>query len=141
MPYQASWHVVHKVMEARFWGKVSLEDTDHHTEACVRMLTEAQNHNPTEMVYLLLDALEAENFPPLYQLFARNGRVLKFKNRGPMFAITRDSAIKSIFEVTAYMTREHVPFRLFSERQDAIDALEGYLASDAQRAAQDRDQT
>jgi len=135
MPYQASWHIVHQVIEARFWGRVSVEDTDVHNDACVQLLTEAQNMAPKSTVHLLLDALEAESIPPLYLRFAQGMRVLKFKNRGTLFLITRSSSIKSIIEVTAYVSREHFPLRVFAEREEALQALDGYLARDAQRAA------
>ena len=133
MPYEARWYLAHKVMEARFWGEVSINDTDQHSDACVQMLTEAQSQSPTSLVYLLFDALEAENFPPLYLHISQGIRVLKFKNRGAMFAITSNRGIRSIFEITAHLTREHFPLRLFSDRESAVQSLESYLARDRQR--------
>lgn len=133
MPYHGDWYVVHKVIEARFWGHVTVDETDTHNDVCVRLLTEAQALDPNNIIYLLFDAGEAESFPPLYLRFAQGLRVLRFQNRGTMFLIVRNSAIRSVFEVTAHISRHHLPMRVFQERQAALHAIESYLARDALR--------
>jgi hypothetical protein len=132
MPYYGDWYIVHKVIEARFWGHVSVEETDVHNDVCVRLLTVAQQHAPNSTVYLLFDAGEAESFPPLYLRFAQGMRVLRFQNRGTMFLVVRNNAIRSVLEVTAHISRHHLPLQVFEDRQAALDAIERVLAREAQ---------
>jgi hypothetical protein len=133
MPYHGDWYIVHKVIEARFWGQVTVEETDIHNDVCVQLLTEAQALDPDNTIYLLFDAGEVDSFPPLYLRFAQGLRVLRFQNRGTMFLVVRNSAIRSIFEVTAHISRHHLPLRVFQERQEAIDAIETVLEKNALR--------
>ena len=133
MPYHGDWHIVHKVIEARFWGRVTVEETDVHNDVCVRLLTEAQARDPNNTIYLLFDAGAAETFPPMYLRFAQGLRVLRFQNRGTMFLVVRNSAIRSVFEGTAHISRHHLPLRVFQERQAALDAIEACIAKDSLR--------
>lgn len=133
MPYQAQWYLPYKVIEARVWGRMTLEDWEQHRQSSARMLTEAQIHAPGSTVYLLMDTLDAESMPPIYLTIPKGQRVLKFKNRGTLFLIVQNDAIRSIMEVTAHITSEPFLLRIFKERQAALDALTATLAKDALR--------
>jgi hypothetical protein len=133
MPYQAEWYLLHQVIDARIWGLMTLDDLDLYLATVVSLLTDAQAHAPENIVHLLLDTLEAESIPPLYLLVKRGVNVMEFKNRGTLFLIARNTAIRSVIEVTAHISRDHFPLRVFKERQAALDALASYLAKDALR--------
>ena len=135
MPHEITWYLPHKVIDLRIWGHVTNEETDLHNDIIVSMLSEAQAAAPTEMLYIVYAALEVQSFPPLYLRFSQGLRVLRFKNRGTMFLVAKDGAIRSILEVTARVSREHFPLRVFGERQHAIEALQVYLTRDAQRTS------
>lgn len=128
MPYHGEWLIPLRVMEARLWGVVTLDDLDHHTEVCVRLLTEAQTHAPGRTQYLLLDAGEAEYLPPMYLGVMRALPVLRFKNRGPMLFVTHNPTFKSIMNLTAHVM--HFQMRTFTERQEALQHLDALLVHD-----------
>ena len=128
MPYHADWYIPLRVAEAHFWGKVDAHDMDEHTERCVELLTEAQIHVPDRLIHLIIDASEVEVMPPTYLMIARAMPVLRFKNRDMMFLITPKSTTRSILELTAHVMNFRM--RVFSTRDEAIEALEAYMLKD-----------
>ncbi|MBI5929746.1 MAG: hypothetical protein HY862_10580 [Chloroflexi bacterium] len=125
MPYQGEWYIPCRVINARLWGKAAVEDFDKHTALCVELLSQAQIQAPSASVHMLLDVEEAESLPPLYLMFARAMPVLRFKNRGVMFVITRNRTIKSIIELTAHVMNFSI--LMFNSRSEAMSALEATL--------------
>ena len=115
------------------WGIVTLDEMETYTDICVQMLIEAQAHNPHGFLHIIIDMRQAESIPPLYLMISQGVRVLKFRNRGTMFLIATHGSIRAVMELTARVTREHFPLRIFSERQEALDALTLYLARDKRR--------
>jgi len=133
MPYHCDWYLPYRVADARMWGTVSLQEMEDYTNTCVRLLTEAQKHNPGGVVHILLDTREAVSIPPLYLMISQGIRVMKFGNLGTMFLIAENGSTRSVIEVTSRVMRERFPLRIFKERQEALDALVTYLARDARR--------
>lgn len=125
MPYQGEWHIPCRVIYARLWGKAAIDDFDEHTALCVDLLSQAQVESPTTRVHMILDVEEAESLPPLYLMFGRAMPVLRFKNRGVMFVVTRNRTIKSIIELTAHVMNFSI--MMFNSRADALSALEATL--------------
>jgi hypothetical protein len=128
MPYHADWYIPLRVAEARFWGKVDSGDLDRHSEACVRLLTEAQVHAPGRLIHLILDVSEVEVMPPTYLMMSRALPTLRFKNRDTMFVIAPKSASRSILEITAHVMNFKI--RTFSTRDEALRAVEAVLLKD-----------
>ncbi|MBZ0305681.1 MAG: hypothetical protein K8I82_06400 [Anaerolineae bacterium] len=128
MPYQAEWLIPLRVIYAKTWGIVTVEDLDEHTETCLRFLTEAQTYAAGKKAYLLLDMLETEHLPPMYLMIRRAMPVLQLKNRGPMFLITKQSAITSMLNLTAYIM--HFQMRTFGDKVSATQAVEALMLQD-----------
>lgn len=128
MSYEGGWYIPCRVAEVRFWGPVTNEDLDIHTELCVKLLTEAQTHAPERRIHLLLDATEVTSLPPLYLMLPRALPVLRFKNRDMMFVITQKSTFRSIMEITAHVLNFSVS--TFDSRPEAIQALEALMLKD-----------
>lgn len=133
MPYHIDWYLPHQVSDARIWGHLSLEELELYTDTCVRMLAEAQAQAPGNRVHIIIDMLDAESIPPLYLMASQGVRVLKFKNRGTMFLLVQNTAVRSVMEITSHVMGVHFPMRIFKERQAALDALAAYLAKEQMR--------
>jgi hypothetical protein len=125
MPYHGEWYIPHRVVNARFWGKAGVDDFDQHTAVCVELLSQAQGQVPGATVHMILDVEEAESLPPLYLMFGRAVPVLRFKNRGIMFVVTRNRTIKSIIELTAHVMNFSI--MMFNSRAEMFSALEATL--------------
>jgi len=85
---------------------------------------------------MIFDALEAESIPPMYLMITQGMRTLKFKNRGTFFLLANNKSVRSVIEITSRVAREHFPLRVFTKRQDAIEALNSYLERDNLRTQQ-----
>ena len=138
MPFEANWYRLHQVIDIRFWGEVSMVDTDQYVDACMQLLSEAHAAAPKHIVHQLCDTLDATHFPPMYLHFTHGIRLLRYKNRGTKFLIAANSTIKRVVEVTARVSGGHFPLRIFDQRHSAIAAVESYLARDARRTAPGR---
>jgi hypothetical protein len=94
----------------------------------VKNLTEAETHAPNTTQHILFDSTENISMPPIYRMMAQALPVLRFKNRGTMFHVTRNSTIRSLMELTAHVTK--FKLRTFATREEAIRALETVLVED-----------
>ena len=130
MPVEVSWHIAHRVIGERFWGKVDIDDIDLHINSCVQFLAEAQTAAPQNTVHLLSDGTDVESMYPLYKAGAQGIRPMRFSNRGLAFLITRNRTHRTIAEVTARVGR--FPMHVFSDRQTALDAVVEQLAKEDQ---------
>lgn len=133
MPFHIEWHTPYRVIDERVWGVLTTDDIRQHTELLISMLSDAQSHAPGKLVYHVFDDTEAESMPPAYLMLKQALPVLRFKNRGLMFHITRKSTIRSIVELAAHVMR----FRMhsFATREDALRALEKAMIEDDLRSA------
>lgn len=130
MSYAYEWYIPYRVMDARVWGEVTTAELEHHADVCVEYLTLARLHNPEGVVNIIFDTLGATHIPPLYLMMSQGIRVMKFKNRGTMYLVANNSAVRSVIEVTARVMREYFPLRIFSTRQEALDALHAAMAKE-----------
>jgi hypothetical protein len=128
MPFVIDWYIPYRVIDVRLWGEVSGDEIRQLATHFVDMLTQVQIHMPDKKPYLLYDTLEALSMPPLYLMLKEAAPVLRFKNRGPMFHITQNQAIRSIAEITAHVTQFQL--LLFETRAEALRALQVALAKD-----------
>ncbi|MBZ0280408.1 MAG: hypothetical protein K8L97_06680 [Anaerolineae bacterium] len=133
MPLQIGWYIPYRVIDERIWGKITAEVMQQHQDMIVQMLNEAQIHAPDTRIHLLLDTTETESMPPVYMMLKTALPVLRFKNRGIMFHITRSSAIRNIIELTAHITQFQL--QSYFNREEAIRTLEAKLFEDDSRAA------
>lgn len=131
MPVQIEWYLPYRVIDVRSWGDVTLDEIHLQSQYFAKMLAEGEAQVPGVPLYLLYDATEASSMPPLYMMLKEVLPVLRFKNRGPAFLVTRSRAIRSIFELFAHVTR----FELFTfaTREEAIGALEKVIVRDNMR--------
>lgn len=127
MPYSVGWYRPCEVVDARFWGHVSLEDMEGYTDRCVELLTEAETHAPHVRLQIIVDATEAESIPPLYRMFNQGIRTLRFSNRDTMFLVTRNSQVRSVIEIVAHLAGQHFKLKVFAERDEALAALTMHL--------------
>lgn len=134
MPIDVDWYRPYRVVDERVWGMVTGDDTRQHIDLLSSMLNKAQVHAPGRLVYLLYDDTEVETMPPIYLMLKQGLPVLRFKNRGPVFYVTRRKAISSIVELAAHVMR--FKMRSFSTRKEALEALEKVLAEDDLRSAE-----
>lgn len=125
MPHHVGWHIPLWVLEARFEGRVVVSEMSQLAEAYIQFLTEAEQQAPGRMIYLLFDTSDAENMPPMYSMLAYGLPVLKFKNRGPAFHVTRSGVIRKMIEVTAFVSGFKVT--TYATRDSAIKAIEAVL--------------
>lgn len=128
MPLHVDWHVPLRAIDARCWGTVTLEEADHLAARLAELLQEAYDHAPTRTLYLLFDTLEADSLPPLYRILKPAIPLLKFKNRGPMYHVTRNRKIHSIIDLMANVTRFQA--HAFNTREEAVSALALQLERD-----------
>jgi hypothetical protein len=133
MPIEIEWYHPYRVIYTRAWGVLTLDDMQQQSDGFVTLLSEGQIHMPGKLLYLIYDTLEVESMPPVYKLVKQALPVLRFKNRGPMFHITRNRTIRSIIELTAHITQFQL--QSFATREEAIRALEAVMAKDELRAA------
>ncbi|MBZ0280409.1 MAG: hypothetical protein K8L97_06685 [Anaerolineae bacterium] len=131
MPVVIEWYRPYQVIDARLRGLVTMEDIQQQADVFVSMLSEGEVHASGKRLYLLYDTSEAESMPPVYMMLKIALPILRFKNRGPMFHITRSSTIRSIIELTAHITR--FPLQTFATREETIRALEAKILEDGLR--------
>jgi len=141
MPIHVDWYLLHHVIRERVWGHATQEDLNQHFDACKQMLAEAYTLSPQNKVHLLVDARDAESLTPLYLAVDRGSQILQFKNRGTLFLVTRNRAVRTVVELTARIGGTHFPLRVFNEHEAALEALTSYLAQDTLRATQGRTAT
>lgn len=122
MPIETGWLIPYRVIDARVWGTITMDDLNPFVEAAVTLLTEAQTHSPETMVYLLYDTSKTDYLPPIYMMLKTSLPLLRFKNRGDVFHVGNNAAIRSIMELTSHVTK----FKLhsFVNRDEAIRAVE-----------------
>lgn len=133
MPYHGEWLVPLRVIGARAWGVMTMDDVDKHTALCVRLLTEAQAHASDNLVYYLFNVLEVESMPPIYLTVSRSLPLLQFKNRGPMFYVTRSQTFRSLMNLTAHVM--DFQLRVFNDQASALQAIEVTMLKDDMRLA------
>ena len=133
MPYSADWYLVHQVVDARLSGQVTFEDMEGYTDRCVELLVEAAAHAPQNRLQIIVDATDAVSIPPIYRMFSQGIRTLKFKNRDTMFLITRNSQVRSVIEIASHLAGDHFKLKVFSERQQALEALAAHMEKTAHR--------
>lgn len=125
MPTETSWHRVHRVIEVRTTGHMTIEEAGELSEILSQMLAEGQLHRPGRQMFLLFDSLEAQSVPPLYLFIKHALPVLRFRNRGPLFHITRNKTIRSITELCSHVMKFEL--KVFNTREEAIQALDDTL--------------
>lgn len=125
MPLHVEWYLPYRVIDARFSGHVTASDIQLQVRLFVQFLSESKLMAPDKLVYLLFDTLQAESMPPFYRTLNQALPILKFKNRGPAFHVTRNSRIRHMIDLAAHVARFEV--YSFSGREDAIRAIEEYL--------------
>ncbi len=128
MPFEIRWHVPYRVIEIHAKEYLNKEDMLAIAQHLVKMLTEAETHAPDHLVYLLYDSGDAKTMPPLYMMLKQALPVLRFKNRGPLFHVTRSKSIRSIMEITAHVA--NFQLRSFMTREEALHMLEAALLKD-----------
>ncbi len=128
MPVAVKWYIPLRVVDARFWGDVTVPDTDEFVRQTVALLTEAQTQAPQQVVKLLLDTSEAHHMPPIYKMMPSALPVLRFKNRGLALHITRNNAIRRLVELSAHVSQYQL--MAFSTREEALQMLEKILLED-----------
>lgn len=128
MPFHIDWHIQHRVIYAHATGHMKDEDFDYYSATVAQLLTEAQTHAPHVKQYIVLDTLEALNYPPTYLMIKRALPILRFKNRGPMFLVTQSRLIRGLVELTAHVS--NFPLRVFNDRDEAIRAVEVAVQQD-----------
>lgn len=125
MPLHVEWYLQYRVIDARFSGEVNANDIQKQVRMFVQFLSESQLQAPGRPVYLLFDTLEAESMPPFYQTLNKAIPILKFRNRGPAFHVTRNRKIRSIIDLAAHIARFQV--YTYETREDAIRDIEAHL--------------
>jgi hypothetical protein len=122
MPIETGWLIPYRVIDARVWGTITMDDLTTFVDAAVTLLIEAQTHSPETLVYLLYDTSKTDYLPPIYMMLKPSLPLLRFKNRGDVFHIGSNAAIRSIMELTSHVTK----FKLhsFATRDEAIRAVE-----------------
>lgn len=128
MPHHGEWLIPLRVVQVRMWGVVTETELEGYSELGVQFLSEARAHDPKRLVYLLLDVTEVESFPLPYLMIPRALPVLRFRNRGPVFFVTRNQSLKNILHLTAHIMR--FSHRTFSTREEAIQAIKTTLGRD-----------
>ncbi len=126
MAYRARWLVPYRVMESTLSGPVTMADMDRHTEAAVQFLTEAQTHAPGQMVYNLFNTLEADRAIPAYLMLTKALPVLRFKNRGPLYHVTKSAQQRNVGDLTAHLMSFAI--RTFEDYDEALEAIDNALA-------------
>jgi hypothetical protein len=125
MPLQVDWYIPYRVIDARVWGVFTVEEVQQMSDVFVQYLTETQTHAPNITPHILFDSTENISMPPIYRMMAQALPVLRFKNRGTMFHITRNNTMRSLLELTAHVTQ--FKLRTFATREETIRALETVL--------------
>lgn len=131
MPLHPQWHIQHRVIYVYATGHIVNAELDAYTAALVEMLTDAQTNAPGVKVYLLFNGLEVESYPPTYLMLKSALPVLRFKNRGTMFHVTKSRMMRSILELTAHVMK--FPIRSFNTLEEGTRAVEAAVARDEQR--------
>lgn len=129
MPQTMEWYIPYRILRSHFWGRCTDEDTIEFTTGAVRFLTEAQIHAPGNLIYNVMDASEMESMPPIYLMLPRAIPTMGFKNRGPLYLVTRQSNIRRIFELTAHIMAFNL--RFYNTWDEAIQAAEAAVARDS----------
>lgn len=127
MPIEVNWYLPTRILHARAWGRIHPDELDPYTDTCEKFLLEALA-NSDKLVYLVMNGLEIESLPPVYVLGARGMPVIRMKNRGPMFFVTENRAIRTIVELTAHVTR--FSLQVFTTEELAFKAAEAVMVRD-----------
>lgn len=129
MPHKMEWYIQYQILQSHFWGPCTDQDTIDFTTAAVHFLTESQIHAPGRLIYNVMDATKIESMPPIYLMLPRAIPTMHFKNRGPLYLVTRQSNIRRIFELTAHIMAFNL--RFFNHWDEAIQAAEAAVSRDS----------
>lgn len=126
MPYQAEWHIPNRLVYARGWGRMTVQDMELHTAMCMKFLTEAEQNVPGGRVTMIFDALEVESIPPLYLMLPSALPVLRMQNRTEsMIFVSINKGMRTILQLTGHVMNFKVRFAASS--QEAIEIAESIL--------------
>ncbi|MDX2075911.1 MAG: hypothetical protein SFZ02_05735 [bacterium] len=128
MPLHVEWYIPYRVTDARVWGVFTVEEVQQMSDIFVKYLTEASIHAPNTTPHIIFDSTENISMPPIYRMMTQALPVLRFKNRGIMFHITKNNTMRSLMELTAHVTK--FKLRTFATREEAIRALEAVLIAE-----------
>ncbi len=122
MPFHINWYLLHRVIEVRLEGDVSMDDMRTQTDLIRVMLDDAEHHAAGRRVFVLLDTLMVKTMPPAYLMLGQALPVLRYKNRGTVYHVTRSKTTRSILELTAHVMSFAV--RAFASREEAMQVID-----------------
>lgn len=130
MQYEIDWFIRYRVIQENIRGNPTTREIQQHFEACERLLSEAAEAAPDNMVHLLIDALEAESVPPIYKMIQPGAKLLGYKNRGRALLMTRNPKVSAVYEITSRLGGERYVLHIFREREAALEFLDGLMTQE-----------
>ncbi len=101
-------------------------DFDDFQRCSVDMLSEALGVAPIRKVFNVYDISAVDYHPPMYLMLGKALPVLRFKNRGALFVVTKKGTHRSMFELTAHVM--NFGLRFYDDFDAAICAAEDAVA-------------
>ncbi len=126
MPFQVKWHIPNRIIIARAHDPLVPADFDSLQCGVVGLLGQAEANAPDKPVTLVYDATHVTYHPPLYLMLGKALPVLRFKNRGAVYAVSSGGRFHNLFRLTAHVM--NLDIRVFEDVAEALRAAEDVSA-------------